>query len=107
MNKPAEPAVADPRRIPYAKPQPWGMAPDMVIHDVLTDDEKLWAPVAPDIWSRPIQMNVTGGFYTHLLRVRRSGVIRAVVGFCASVVRHKTCAPWRRQAASSASGIRP
>ena len=76
MNKPAEPAVVDTRRVPYAKPQPWGMAPDMVIHDLNSSDERLWAPVAPDIWSRPLQLNVTGGFYVHLLRVRRSGVLQ-------------------------------
>ena len=34
-------------RIPYSKPQPWGMTPDMVIPDVNTDDEKLWAPISP------------------------------------------------------------
>src|SRR5690606_30239834 len=76
MNKPAEPIVGDTRRVPYAKPQPWGMVPDMVVHDVLAEDERLWAPVAPDIWSRPLQLNVTGGFYVHLLRVRRSGVLQ-------------------------------
>ena len=62
----------DTDRIPYAKPQPWGMTPDMVIPDVNTDDEKLWAPISPGIWSRPIHLNVTGGFYVHLLRVTMS-----------------------------------
>jgi 2,4'-dihydroxyacetophenone dioxygenase len=52
MNKP----------LAYAKPQPSGMAPDMMIADVNSDDTNLWAPVAPDIWSRPIHLNVTGGF---------------------------------------------
>jgi 2,4'-dihydroxyacetophenone dioxygenase len=66
MNKP----------IPYAKPQPWGMASDMMIPDIDTEDQNLWAPVAPDIWSRPIHLNVTGGFYTHLLKVKRSGVLQ-------------------------------
>ena len=28
------------------------------------------------IWSRPIRLNVSGGFYVHLLRVRRSGVLQ-------------------------------
>ena len=66
----------DTDRIPYAKPQPWGMTPDMVIPDVNTDDEKLWAPISPGIWSRPIHLNVTGGFYVHLLRVKRSGLLQ-------------------------------
>jgi 2,4'-dihydroxyacetophenone dioxygenase len=66
----------DTDRIPYAKPQPWGMTHDMVIPDVNTDDEKLWAPISPGIWSRPIHLNVTGGFYVHLLRVKRSGLLQ-------------------------------
>lgn len=74
-----EQALPNPRadlKVAYQKPQPWGMAPDLVIHDVLTSDERLWAPVAPDIWSRPLQLNPVGGFYIHLLRVRRSGVLQ-------------------------------
>jgi 2,4'-dihydroxyacetophenone dioxygenase len=47
--------------IPYAKPQPWGMVPDMMVPNIDTDDQNLWAPVAPDIWSRPIHLNVTDG----------------------------------------------
>ncbi|MEN9316698.1 MAG: hypothetical protein RIS35_3091 [Pseudomonadota bacterium] len=76
MNKPVDAALRDPRLIPYSKPQPWGMTPDIVINDVLTDDEKLWAPVGDGIWSRPLQLNVTGGFYTHVLRVKRSGLLQ-------------------------------
>ena len=63
-------------RVPYAKPQPWGMAADMVVPNVLTDDPLLWAPVGEGIWSRPIHLNVTGGFYTHLLKVKRSGLLQ-------------------------------
>jgi 2,4'-dihydroxyacetophenone dioxygenase len=71
-----KPANPPPGLQPYSKPQPWGMAPDMMLADVDTADEKLWAPVGPDTWSRPIHLNVTGGFYVHLLRVRRSGVLQ-------------------------------
>lgn len=76
MNKPVEPALRDPRLVPYAKPQPWGMTPDIVVNDVLTGDERLWAPVGDGIWSRPLHLNVTGGFYTHVLRVKRSGLLQ-------------------------------
>lgn len=76
MNKPVESSLRDPRLVPYSKPQPWGMTPDIVINDVLTDDERLWAPVGDGIWSRPLQLNVTGGFYTHVLRVKRSGLLQ-------------------------------
>ena len=34
------------------------------------------APVGPGTWSRPVHLNVTGGFYVHLLRVRRSGLLQ-------------------------------
>ncbi len=76
MNAPHTPAAVADDRVPYAKPQPWGMAPDMVVHDVQTEDERLWAPVAPGIWSRPLHLNVTGGFYVHLLKVKRSGLLQ-------------------------------
>ena len=81
MNAPAAPNLspaegAKPDKIAYRKPQPWGMSPDMVVKDVLTADERLWAPLAPDIWSRPLHLNPGAGFYVHLLRVRRSGVLQ-------------------------------
>jgi 2,4'-dihydroxyacetophenone dioxygenase len=69
-------AAAGTDKVPYQKPQPWGMAPDMVVPDLLTDDQRLWAPVAPQIWSRPVHLNVTGGFYIHLLKVTRSGLLQ-------------------------------
>ncbi|MFK7962488.1 MAG: 2,4'-dihydroxyacetophenone dioxygenase family protein [Burkholderiaceae bacterium] len=79
MNKPIDPQVLaeKPDRIPYRKPQPWGMRDDLVIPDALGEhDERLWAAVAPDIWSRPLHLNVTGGFYTHMLKVKKSGVLQ-------------------------------
>lgn len=76
MNKPAEPGLADPRLVPYARPQPWGMVGDIVVNDMMPADDRLWVPVAPDIWSRPLNLCVSGGHYTHLLRVRRSGVLQ-------------------------------
>jgi len=75
MNTPVEPAIAR-RPEAFRKPQPWGMAADMMLPDVLTSDERLWAPIAPDIWSRPLHLNPTGGFYAHVLKVKRSGVLQ-------------------------------
>ena len=63
-------------RIPYQKPQPWGLRPDMVVKDLMTDDPRMWAVIAPGITSRPIHLNVTGGYYVHLLRVTRSGLLQ-------------------------------
>lgn len=76
MNKPDDAALRNAQKVPYQKPQPWGMAPDMIIHDAVSGDERLWAPLGPDIWSRPLHLNAVGGFYVHLLRVRRSGVLQ-------------------------------
>lgn len=61
---------------PYARPQPWGMVGDMVVADALDGDDLLWAPVAPGIWSRPLHLNVSAGYYVHLLRVKRSGILQ-------------------------------
>ena len=47
-----------------------------MIADALDGDESLWAPVAPGIWSRPLHLNVSGGYYVHLLRVRRAGILQ-------------------------------
>lgn len=60
----------------HAKPQPRGMAPDMRLPEVATAGERLWAPVGPDARSRPIHLDLTGGFYVHLPRVRRPGVLK-------------------------------
>jgi quercetin dioxygenase-like cupin family protein len=78
MNKPVEPlAAAQPEKIAYRKPQPWGMTPDMVVLDALGEgDERMWAPLGPDTWSRPLHLNTTAGFYTHVIKVQRSGVLQ-------------------------------
>jgi len=79
MNKPIPATDLTPctdDRTPYQKPQPWGMRPDMVIKDLMVDDPKMWANIAPGITSRPIHLNVTAGYYIHLLRVTRSGLLQ-------------------------------
>lgn len=67
----------DNRKIPYALPQPFGMVPDVVIPGALDlyCDERLWVPQSPDVSFRPLILNVTGGQYVNLLRVRRAGVL--------------------------------
>ena len=76
MNKPVDFGALQGDCVPYQKPQPWGMTPDMIQYDLIDGDERLWAPISEGIWSRPIHLNVTGGFYVHLLRVRRSGLLQ-------------------------------
>lgn len=62
--------------VPYQKPQPWGMRPDMVWPDLMAGDQRLWTPLAEHIWSRPVHLNVTAGYYVHLLKVTRAGLIQ-------------------------------
>ncbi len=76
MNKPLAKTVTDPVRIPYQKPQPRGMRPDMMIADAMgQSDPRLWVPLTEHITVRPLQFNVTQGQYTHVMRVTKAGVI--------------------------------
>jgi quercetin dioxygenase-like cupin family protein len=71
MNTPS-----DPKSIPYQKPQPYAMRPDMVIADAMGNkDPRLWVPLAEHVAVRPLQFNVTVGQYTHVMRVTKAGMI--------------------------------
>ena len=72
MNK----KVNDDATLPFRGEQPWGMNQDLVISSALDGDEELWVPVAPDIWSRPLHLNTSLGYYVHILKVTRSGVLQ-------------------------------
>ncbi len=75
--RPAPQRPANPAGLaPYSGPQPWGMTADIVIASALDGDERLWAPVAPAVWSRPLHLNVSNGYYVHLLRVRQAGILQ-------------------------------
>ena len=76
MNKPLTHAATDPMRVPYQKPQPRDMRPDMVILDGMAQsDPRVWVPLSEHVSVRPLQFNVTIGQYTHVLRVTKAGVI--------------------------------
>lgn len=62
--------------IPYQKPQPWGMSADMVVPSIDTDDARLWAELSPGVFSRPIHLNTSAGYYVHLLKVTRAGLLQ-------------------------------
>ncbi|MFT3972158.1 MAG: 2,4'-dihydroxyacetophenone dioxygenase family protein [Amaricoccus sp.] len=68
---------ADPRKVPYAKPQPFGMQSDIFSPGALDLDAEdgLWVPQAEGVWFRPLVLNVSQGYYVNLLRVRRAGVL--------------------------------
>ncbi|KAI5458961.1 RmlC-like cupin domain-containing protein [Mariannaea sp. PMI_226] len=38
-------------------------------------DERLWVPQAPDVWFRPLLLNVSQGYFVNILRVRKSGIL--------------------------------
>jgi quercetin dioxygenase-like cupin family protein len=67
--------VEDTSRVPFQGAQADDLVHDIVISDVVPADERLWVQLEAGIWSRPLQFNVTQGQYTHVMRVRRSGVI--------------------------------
>ena len=56
--------------------QPWGMVPDQVIADAVTVDDNLWVPIAEQSWSRPLLLNTSTGYYVHILKVKRSGILQ-------------------------------
>ena len=72
--QPSAPSIED--RMPYQKPQPWGMRPDLIVKDALQGDPRLWAPLSEGITSRPILLSVSAGYYVHLMRVTRSGLLQ-------------------------------
>ena len=64
-------------KIPYARPQPFGMQPDLLNPLAMDLDAQpgLWVPQAEGVEFRPLLLNVSQGYYVNLLRVRRSGVL--------------------------------
>ncbi|KAJ6100398.1 hypothetical protein N7499_000028 [Penicillium canescens] len=47
---------------------------DLVVPGILSLDfeERLWVPQAPDVWFRPILLNVSQGYFVNLLRMALS-----------------------------------
>ena len=53
MNKPLASTIADAARIPYQKPQPRDMPPDMVIPDAMSQsDPRVWVPLSEHVFAR-------------------------------------------------------
>jgi len=55
-------------------PLPPDAVADLVI-PVIPEDERVWVPQAPNVWFRPLMLNVTNGGWCNLLRVRKSGIL--------------------------------
>ena len=58
----------------YNGPKPQGAIPDIFIQDSFSkDDERLWVPLAPGRWSRPLCFNISQGYWVHLTKVIGGG----------------------------------
>lgn len=75
------------RWTPYHGPRNPMPLSDMIIPDAEANDERVWVPLEEAVWFRPLCLSATAGYWTNLLRVRRSGVLsrhrhpRAVHGY--------------------------
>jgi quercetin dioxygenase-like cupin family protein len=63
------------KRTAYRKPQPAGMAADLVVAPVLPEDDRVWVPQAPNVWFRPLVLSTSQGYWVNLLKVTRAGVL--------------------------------
>ena len=70
-------ASIDMSKVPYGKPQPFGMLPDLIVPDALDldGDEQSWVPQAEGVSFKPLILCVSQGYYVNLLRVRKAGVL--------------------------------
>lgn len=70
------PLKVDPNPLlPYQIEQPKEGLPDLVVPDAVPVDERVWVPQGNNVWFRPLCLNRSQGYWTNLLRVRRSGVV--------------------------------
>ena len=52
---------------PYTGPKPEGAIPDIFVADSFAkDDDRLWVPLSPGRWSRPLCLNICQGYWVHL-----------------------------------------
>ena len=68
---------ADPgsKTLPFQGVNPREALSDIVVSDAIPTDERIWVPQAENVWFRPLCLNAGQGYWTNLLRVRRSGVL--------------------------------
>mgnify|MGYP000241716624 FL=1 len=72
MDDARKPAIPD----PYTGPNVIGGLDEIFIQDAFADDdERLWVPLAPDRWSRPLCLNVSQGYWVHLTKVKGGGFL--------------------------------
>ena len=60
----------------YSPHIPQDMTDELFWKDGLTpDDERLWVPNGPGRWSRPLCLNVSQGYWVHITKVTKAGVV--------------------------------
>lgn len=61
---------------PYTGPNVIGALPEIFIQDAFAeDDPRLWVPLSPDRWSRPLCLNISQGYWVHLTKVKGGGFL--------------------------------
>lgn len=51
----------------------FGMKPELV--NYASEDERLWVPIEPNVWYRPLFFDMTTGSHCEILRVKRGGIL--------------------------------
>lgn len=71
------PVDVDPAEMmePYRHPMPEDCLPEIVIPNAIPQDERLWVPQQENVSFRPLCLSASHGYWTSLLRVRKSGVL--------------------------------
>lgn len=61
------------------KPFPNDLQPKGIVSEIVTSvldgDERLWMPIHDNVWLKPLMFNITHGYWTSVLKVRRKGVV--------------------------------
>ena len=61
---------------PYTGPNVTDGIDEIFVQDAFAnDDERLWVPLAPGRWSRPLCLNVSQGYWVHLTKVVGGGFL--------------------------------
>lgn len=62
--------------VPYSGPKIPDALPEIFVLDAFAeDDERLWVPMGEGRWSRPLCLNASQGYWMHLSKTTRSGVV--------------------------------
>ena len=68
--------MVDTTKKKYSPLIPQDMTDELFWKDGLTpDDERLWVPNGPGRWSRPLCLNVSQGYWVHITKVTKAGVV--------------------------------